>query len=345
MADCCLFISMGEMHNAEVSALDNSNVVEAARNSKLFIIARRAGRLANRLVLFAHFIAFAEEKGHRVFNFTFNSYANLFETTQRDVFCRYPALVQKSWVDSVPGLAHAIRSSRIFYHAIRFASEWQTRLPILGQGTVILREREKTENTPLHHPKVLDQIRDAHVVLVDGWRFCASEWVQRHAPKIRSYFRPVAACRESSRQAVDCLRQRSDVVIGVHIRQGDYRRWRGGKFFFTISQYARWMRELVEQFPGRQVSFLVCSDESRHANEFPRLNVEFGPGAPVTDLYALAQCDYILGPPSTFSHWASFYGNKPLFHVTDNHVRPDLDRFAPSRLNFREIYLALELPS
>ena len=32
----------------------------------------------------------------------------------------------------------------------------------------------------------------------------------------------------------------------------------------------------------------------------------------IEDLYALSLCDYILGPPSTFSMWASFYGKKPL---------------------------------
>jgi hypothetical protein len=29
-------------------------------------------------------------------------------------------------------------------------------------------------------------------------------------------------------------------------------------------------------------------------------------------MYALASCDYIVGPPSTFSLWASFYGQVPL---------------------------------
>ena len=32
----------------------------------------------------------------------------------------------------------------------------------------------------------------------------------------------------------------------------------------------------------------------------------------MTDLYALSRCDYIIGPPSTFSQWASYYGHVPL---------------------------------
>jgi len=29
-------------------------------------------------------------------------------------------------------------------------------------------------------------------------------------------------------------------------------------------------------------------------------------GSAPEDLYALSKCDYILGPPSTFSYWAGF---------------------------------------
>ena len=32
----------------------------------------------------------------------------------------------------------------------------------------------------------------------------------------------------------------------------------------------------------------------------------------LVDMYALAGCDLIVGPDSTFSHWASFYGNVPI---------------------------------
>jgi hypothetical protein len=37
-------------------------------------------------------------------------------------------------------------------------------------------------------------------------------------------------------------------------------------------------------------------------------------------MYALAQCDLILGPPSTFSQWASFYGQRPLCIVRDREM-------------------------
>ena len=49
-----------------------TRVAASAQNQKLFTIGLRCGRLANRLILFANFIALAEEQGHRVINFTFH---------------------------------------------------------------------------------------------------------------------------------------------------------------------------------------------------------------------------------------------------------------------------------
>src|SRR5580700_2068789 len=80
---------------------------------KLFVFGLRTGRMANRLILFANFIAVAEEQGHRIINFTFHSYADFFETTRRDIYCRYPVPRRRSWLDVLPGVAVGIRKTRI----------------------------------------------------------------------------------------------------------------------------------------------------------------------------------------------------------------------------------------
>jgi len=92
------------------------------------------------------------------------------------------------------------------------------------------------------------------------------------------------------------------------------------------------MQELAGQFPGKRVAFLVCSDEPRQAREFPGLNVGFGTDSPVGDLCALANCDWIFGPISTFSQWASFYGNKPLLNLYRSEDRVELAKFKVSDL-------------
>src|SRR3989442_1140071 len=185
---------------------------------KLVVIAGRCGRMANRLVLFANFIALAEEQGHRLINPTFHSYAELFQVTSGDIYCQYPIINRKSLFDIVPGAASAIRSTRIFFHAV-------------------------------------------------------------HA--------------------------------------------------------ARGMRKWAAQFRACKVPFVVCSDEARNGGEFPGLVVGFGAGSPVGDFCALARCDYIFGPVTTFSQGASFSGHKPLYHLHDGNARLERSQFRVSDL--REI--------
>lgn len=301
-------------------------------SGKLFIISGRCGRLANRMVLFANFIALAEEHGHRVMNPTFHSYAGLFETTRRDIYCQYPVATRRSWLDVLPGLAGAIRWTRLFFRVARAAGVLNERLPLCGDKVITLRQSSGQEITALDGPEVQAKIHDARIILVNGWNFRAPGLVGKHAVKIKSYFQPSPQFEQASQQAVDRLRPAADVVVGVHIRRGDYSNWKGGQCFFPVSRYATWMHELVEQFSPGKVSFLLCSNEARDPREFPGLSVGFGPGSPVGDLYALAKCDYILGPLSTFSQWASFYGNKPLYHLCDTDARIERAKFSVSDL-------------
>ena len=92
------------------------------------------------------------------------------------------------------------------------------------------------------------------------------------------------------------------------------------------------MRELAAQFPGRTAAFFVCSDEPRSREEFAGLTVEIGAGPPINDLCTLVGCDFVLGPLSTFSQWASFYGNVPLLHLRGADERVDAGRFQVSFL-------------
>jgi hypothetical protein len=288
--------------------------------------------LGNRIVLFANLIAYAAEHGYRVINFAFHSYATFFETTRRDIYCRYPIAPSQSWLDRIPGVAGVIRKTRIFYHLTRGISVLNEKWPIYGNRVVTLREQRGQLIIQLETREVQAQIEEAQVVFVYGWIFRAPGAMRRQAEKIRAYFRPVEKYEGISAEAVGTLRQHAEVVIGVHIRQGDYRHWKKGRRFFTIPQYAAWMHELADQFPGKRVSFLVCSDEPRREDEFLGLPVGFGPGFPMGDLYALAKCDYILGPSSSFSQWASFYGDKPLYQVRDNKDPIELAKFSVSYL-------------
>lgn len=283
---------------------------------KLFTISMRCGRLANRLIIFANFVALAEEQGHRLINFTFHSYSELFEGTRENVYCRYPRPPRRSWLDIVPGIAAFLRKTRIPYHLTRYTARLNERHPVFGDKVVTLHEFPGANYTLLEGPGYQAKIRPAKIVFVYGWWLRTPALMKKHGEKIRAYFRPVEKFVTAANAAVDSLRRQTDILIGVHVRHGDYSYWKGGQYFFPPERYAAWMRDLVAQFPGRKVAFLVCSDEPRRVDEFPGLTVGLGTDSPVSDVFALSQCDYILGPKSTFTQWASFYGDKPLLHLS-----------------------------
>ena len=106
-------------------------------------------------------------------------------------------------------------------------------------------------------------------------------------------------------------------MIGVHVRRNDYATFKGGRFFYSHEQYRRVMDRVEELFASEDVSFLVCSNEPVPRETFRGLNVSYGNGHEVDDLYALANCDRLIGPPSTYGKWASFYGSVPRYEIVE----------------------------
>jgi hypothetical protein len=134
---------------------------------------------------------------------------------------------------------------------------------------------------------------------------------------IRDYFTPWEGHLARSRAAIEPARRRLRLLVGVHVRRGDYRTFRAGRYYFSLDQYRDLMRRVEAAFPAENVCFLACSDEPLARDTFRGFDVLYGPGHPLEDLYALAACDRLIGPPSTYSAWASFYGDVPRYQVMD----------------------------
>ena len=101
-------------------------------------------------------------------------------------------------------------------------------------------------------------------------------------------------------------------IVGVHIRKEDYKTAYRGKYYYNDNVFAEYMKQIRSMQPN--VLFYISSNEkiSNIFSEQFRI-VEKPLDSAVADLYALSQCDYIIGPPSTFNCWASFIGNVPLY--------------------------------
>ena len=133
--------------------------------------------------------------------------------------------------------------------------------------------------------------------------------------KIRKLLSPENSLQKFSEERVGKLKQKFELLVGVHARRGDYRHFLDGIHFHCWSRYKKWIaqvKNLLELEFGRQVGFLLCSDETPPVEEFGELPVfYFRNSDPMIDLHALSLCNYIIGPPSSFGTWVSFHGKVP----------------------------------
>jgi hypothetical protein len=273
------------------------------------VIAQKYGALGNRLFLFAHVVAAGIEHGFRVANPAFEEYAAFFESTAPDLFCRFPP--QRSAV-------HGRAARRLVYAA---ASKTAAVLDRLGRGAV---RAEGDDVVDLGDPGFVDRARREPLFL-RGWSFRDERSLARHADTVRAFLRPRTEHVDAAERVLARLRDGAPVV-GVHVRRGDYARFAGGRYLYDPAVYRRLMGEMRELLGGG-ARFLVCSDETQDPEAFEGLPAVLGEGHPVEDMLALAGCDYLLGPPSTYTGWASFYGRVPLLHVEHADERLSLEAF------------------
>jgi hypothetical protein len=111
------------------------------------------------------------------------------------------------------------------------------------------------------------------------------------------------------------MKQSADIVVGVHIRRGDYATWNDGRFFYELEDYHQFMLRIQQLYKDQRVSFFISSNEAFSLDIFKGCTCErFGkePSGAILDLYTLSCCDRIIGPFSSYSRWASFIGEVPL---------------------------------
>lgn len=165
------------------------------------------------------------------------------------------------------------------------------------------------------HSERMDKIYKA-LGFVKGWHTRRNtRFIAEAKTEIQRLYHPRKEITDKAESLISQLKQQSDMVIGVHIRRGDYATWNDGKFYYSLEEYHTFMLRLQEYYKDKKIAFFISSNEDFTLDIFNgcqcyRFNQE--PSGAILDLYTLSICDRIIGPFSSYSRWASFIGEVPL---------------------------------
>lgn len=252
----------------------------------MIIFKDKTGQLANNLFEFSTFIALGMDNKRWIFNTTFYSYLGFFRGSRFPVNFKFRTL---TFFDNE-------KVNRFILKAF---------LKVIGVYTKT--ESLQGEGTPIQ----VSKIPKGFVIKTGGW-FTAFENFYAHQDTIRAYFRPVRKFEMQVEKYMSTHKKPAKILIGVHIRKGDYKEFMDGQFYYENDIYCQKMKDLIALFPEKEVQFMIASNEPIESSDFEGIDFFKAPNHFLLDLYSLAQCDYLIGPPSTYTMWASFYGRKPL---------------------------------
>ncbi len=149
-----------------------------------------------------------------------------------------------------------------------------------------------------------------------GWQTRTdTRYLAQTFPELKRIFRPKDEIMNKADSLIVEMKQMADMVVGVHIRRGDYATWNDGRFFYELEEYHQFMLRIKQLYKDKHVSFFISSNEDFSLDIFTDCECrQFGkePSGAILDLYTLSLCDRMIGPFSTYSRWASFIGEVPL---------------------------------
>jgi hypothetical protein len=176
-----------------------------------------------------------------------------------------------------------------------------------------------------NNSKNKDTMLHSRIIAVKGWYFRDESSFFENAACIRQRFTPGERYLNSIYTFIKKMRSKYKYVIGIHVRRGDYQEWNNGKYCFSDHIYLNYIKQL-KNILNEDACYIIVSNEV--VTDILSIRDCFiHRGHAIEDLYLLSMCDYILGPPSTYSAWASFYGSVPLCYIFEENQNITLNNF------------------
>lgn len=175
---------------------------------------------------------------------------------------------------------------------------------------------------------IKDQLIERKIQLVSGFGYRSYKLIEKYHDYVFNKYSIKEELKDQQLlEIISHQRQEGKVLVGVHIRRTDYKEYKDGKYYYSLAQYKQIIVNLRELIGEHRAYFVLFSDETIQI-DIPNCTQSLGTW--YQDLDSMSVCDYLIGPPSTFSCWASYMGNVPQYFIEDINRTIQLNDFQVS---------------
>jgi Glycosyl transferase family 11 len=249
----------------------------------MLIVLEGAGNHSNRLFQNLHFEALCLEHGYRYYNPTLNDICVFYN--------RAPFHLNKTYEKAIRYLIRKNVLKTIDFNA----------------------EQEATQKGEWMN----SMLAKRKIIAVKGWYYWNSLLTKKH----REHFQNKYQLKKDLIIKINLFKEYEnyDLILGVHIRRGDYKEWLDGKYYYDDDVYLQAVKRFIDKNSYKKILCIFFSDEKLNEdyflNEVRTSAVKFSTEPWYADHFLMSKCNYLLGPPSTFTMWASFIGTAAYHHI------------------------------
>ncbi|TSC54571.1 MAG: hypothetical protein LiPW30_37 [Parcubacteria group bacterium LiPW_30] len=277
---------------------------------KIKILKTTGSELSNQLWNYVSIYAYTLERKFTIQNYSFFEYGNYFTMSAPNLFFRLFFFL--------PFTNYTKRKTSFKRRLWRKLYEYYTKIIIsINKQSVIT--SDNSENKPFYLPPTNENLKLSEFeksnddIYFDGWLFRNPIGIKKYREEIIEYFKPRQDIEKKVSTQIKTLRSNYKNLIGVHVRQGDYKEWRNGAYFVPQIMVKEIILEYLKTsgLSASETCFVITSDGPIETLLYSDLNLYISKENAVHDLFLLSSTDLILGANSTFGAFASYYGDIP----------------------------------
>ena len=245
------------------------------------IFVRDKGQMCNNILQYAHVFAWARENHRHCMSMRFAYKYQFFK------------------------ICDTKNHNFLMYLVGKYGAKYKI-LPTVTYGLIETDVKEKEEFTLSHHNLV-----------IEGWGVRHYDLFLKYKSEILELFDFKNEIHNKVDKIISNTSDEDTIKIGVHIRRGDYKTFFNGIYYFYDYSFLHYIRQTISLFPNKKFTVYICSNDSNlkkdvYIKGIPEVKFIFPDGNAGEDLCLLSKCDYLIGPPSSYSLVAAMYGRAKL---------------------------------